>query len=206
MIEIDITTDQARPMLDRLGLVLRSRKRVNRAVAAGALPVFQGRFRELSSSNRNPFGVRGGFWNRMLSGTRASADDDKATISMPGEMRLRYYGGTVTPKKGKFLSIPAREEAYGKSPREFDDLRFVPTSRGGMLVKRYRGMKKVKGEKRIAGNRSAGNVFYWLVRSATIRGDPNVLPSGEVIRDAAIGGVQSYLERLVRRSEAPGPQ
>jgi len=36
--------------------------------------------------------------------------------------RIHQYGGIIKPKKSKYLAIPLRKEARGKSPREFDDL------------------------------------------------------------------------------------
>lgn len=200
--------DEAIPAVQRLGAALNSGERLNRAVSEAALPVFQGHFRGLASSNKNRFGTRGGFWNRMLSGTKAAATAEEAIVRMPREMALRYYGGTVTPKGGaKNLTIPARTEAYNKSARDFNDLRFVQFRSGAKaLVQRdqtkisYRKNKRTGETKLVRGKEQGGMVFYWLVPSATIRGNKDVLPSEDQIIAGALKGLDAYLALVTRRS------
>ena len=40
---------------------------------------------------------------------------------------IHEFGGIITPKKAKWLAIPLQNIASGKSPREFQDLVFVPS-------------------------------------------------------------------------------
>jgi hypothetical protein len=47
-------------------------------------------------------------------------------------------------------------------------------------------------------NATEDDVFYWLVPTATIAGNPDVLPDDEAILEAARGGCDSYFSRLMR--------
>lgn len=40
---------------------------------------------------------------------------------------IHEFGGVITPKKAKWLAIPLQNIASGKSPREFQNLVFVPS-------------------------------------------------------------------------------
>ncbi len=203
-LQVDIT-DRATPLLQELGGRLQDRRRMHKAIATAALPVVERKFVENSSTNRNRFGTRGGFWNRMLSGTYATGDDSSAIIRMPREVALRYFGGTVTPKASKNLAIPARAEAYGKSPRDFSDLRFVMFRSGAKALVQadqskigYR--KGKRGQTTVRGPERGGLVFYWLVTEATITGDRDLLPTPEELADAAIESLRNYLDFRNRTS------
>lgn len=58
--------------------------------------------------------------------------------------RVHEYGATINAKNVKHLAIPLTDEAKGaKSPRQFDDLRFIPVSPGyGFLVRDKKPHKK----------------------------------------------------------------
>lgn len=196
-------TDNATPEVQKLigGL---SGEPLHGEIGLVVVPVFRQHFTRLASTNRNKLGARGGFWNRMLSSTTVVATPDAATIRMPREIALRYFGGTVTPKGGsKYLTIPARTEAYGKKASEFKDLRFVKFASGAAaLVQRDApGPSFGKGKSK-QGESVGGGVFYWLVTSATIRADKDVLPTDEEILKAAIIGIDSYTRALARRASA----
>ena len=213
---ITIERDDARPTFRGISEGMSDKLRMNNAVANAALVPVQRNFRALSQTNRNSFGVRSSFWNRMNSATYADADDSAGYVRMPREVALRYFGGTVMPKKASLLAIPALAAAYGKSPRDFSDLRLaIFTKQGGgktfALVQnqsqaiRY---KRVKGRTKIArgpvsgtvaGSKEKPIVFYWLVPSAAIAPNPEVLPSPEVLGAAVKQGVDGYLRLLARR-------
>lgn len=69
--------------------------------------------------------------------------------------KVHEYGMTITPKKAKYLTIPSHPSAKGKSPRDFNDLFFIPTSNGNGLLARNRG-------------KDAFDVYFVLVKSVTI--------------------------------------
>jgi hypothetical protein len=206
---IDIS-DMVTPHLQDAQLRLRDTAKLNRAVAEGVLPEFQRRFRELTATNRNRFGVPGGFWNRMLATLSAGADAQRGWVRMGREVALRYFGGDVVPRSARLLSIPVTAEAYGKRPRDFQDLAFVPTRNGGLLVRR--GEKAGKGRAGRKGNTSsapvapaaapARGVYFCLVPKVTIRGDGAVLPSPASIRAAARVSISTFLA-TTRRTSTP---
>jgi hypothetical protein len=108
----------------------------------------------------------------------------------------RFFGGTIEPVNAKFLAIPARSEAYGKRPREFDNLRLILFKSGsGALVSKEppSGTRRT----RIAGSaREPGLIFFWLVKQAVQEADPTVLPTEEEMLNAAVESAQEYIESV----------
>lgn len=80
-------------------------------------------------------------------------DGDLADIAAVHE-----FGATITAKK-KYLAIPLQRKYKGRSPREFNDLFFVPakSGNGGTLCKAKGKGKKAKVE-----------ACYWLTKSVKI--------------------------------------
>jgi hypothetical protein len=189
--------------IGRIAAGLHETRRFHGHVAGRALPLFEQRLVRMAGSEHNRFGVRGGFWNRMLSGTKAVATEEAAIIRMPREVRLRHLGGTVRPKKAKFLAIPQTAEAYGKSPRQFTDLKPVRVRGRLWLVRRlsetvrFRRDRK-SGEMRTVsgGLRMGGTKMFLLVRSATIKPNPEVLPSRVEIEAAAVEGAKAFVREV----------
>jgi hypothetical protein len=176
---------------------------VHRAAAKGALPVVQRNFVRLAGTNRNRFGARGGFWNRMLGGTRATADETSGSVQMPPEVALRFFGGRVTPKTKKYMPIPLRKEAYGKSPKEFANIKFARI--GGKLFAFTTDLRDTGTPNETTGARSFRKyrarttgrrritLLFLLTKSATIKPDKSVLPTDEVLGKAAANGVEAAL-------------
>lgn len=201
---IDITRDLAMPALARQRSLLLNRGDLNRAAAEGALPLFQNNFQRMAATQQNVL-KHTGFWNRMLAATRADSTDEAGIISMPREVAQRYFGGTITPKSGKFLSIPARTEAVGVSPRQMDNLVFVVLGDAGpaLVLKSDTHRAKQAGKNKgqltpVTGAETAthgeGAVMYWLRASVDQEGDESVLPADGDIAAAAIHGVETYLK------------
>lgn len=77
--------------------------------------------------------------------------------------RIQEFGGTIRPKKGKYLAIPvgpaltaAGVARFG--PRDVEGLFFIKTANGGLLVRR-------EGK----GSRSRLVTYFVLVTSATLK-------------------------------------
>jgi hypothetical protein len=116
----------------------------------------------------------------------------------------RWLGGTIKAGAGissktglatRYLAIPARSEAYGRAPSEFNDLSFIPTRRGGALVQALQtGVKFAKkGVKR--GSEAGGLVMFWLVSQVTQRPDPSVIPSQEEFETEVERAVNDFVSR-----------
>lgn len=114
---------------------------------------------------------------------------------------------TIKPVNSKYLTIPARPEAYGRRAREFSDLvfRMVPSERGGIAPALVRaeqtafsfGRRKKDGTRSVGSIRElGGEVFYWLARSVHPKPHPDAVPSREKLQEAAVGALQSYVDSL----------
>jgi len=206
----NVVKDDATPFSKRVQKGIANQSQLNKAASASMLPLVQRNLRAMSGMNHNLFGAPSTFWNLMLSGTYAGEDSDGGFVSMPRPVALRRFGGTIFPGEGKKrLAIPANAQAYGQSPRSFSDLRLVVFGgRGGKtmaLVQNqqqhigYRHMKN--GTIKVThGAVKGGDVFFWLVESATIKADENVLPTDEELVGAVKQGVGDYITRLARRN------
>lgn len=204
---IDVEQDSATPMLHGMQKGLADRKKTNRAAVEAMLPLVQEHLLHMAQTNHNVFGVRSSFWNDMLSATHTSSDGDAGILSMPSAVHLRAEGGTVVPTEAENLAIPARTEAYGKSPRDFNDLRLIIFGSGTLaLVQQDQqaikyGRKHKDGSRTITpGEVKGGEIYFWLVPEATIEGDPDVLPTEEELGEAAEQGVVDYIGLLSRRA------
>jgi len=47
---------------------------------------------------------------------------------------IQHFGGTIRPRKAKALAIPISSKSYGKRPRDFGDLVFIPSKGRGIGV------------------------------------------------------------------------
>jgi len=114
---------------------------------------------------------------------------------------------TIKPVNSKYLTIPARPEAYGRRAREFSDLvfRMVPSDRGGMAPALVRAEQTVFsfGRKRKDGTRAVGGlvevggeVFFWLAWSVHPKPHPEAVPTTEALQVAAVAALQSYVDSL----------
>jgi hypothetical protein len=116
----------------------------------------------------------------MVSGT-------SATVSIVQQgIRQRYLGGPITPQKSKYLTIPAKEETYGRKAEEFPDLSvaFLGRTSSGLPI-----LALVRGNPRISAQR---DVMFWLSRGVVQDPDPTVLPTEDRMKIAFVSGLRSY--------------
>ena len=139
-------------------------------------------------------GSRTHFWLNASRTTVVTADDAAGQISIPGNgggVRLHYLGGTVVAGANgsgkKWLTIPARAESHGKTVSKFFDGDF---GKGKWLFNRNRNPYAI-------ADRATGVVYFWLTKSATIKKDPSVLPSTEIMRSAAASAAADYINAEV---------
>lgn len=109
----------------------------------------------IRSSSRVPELVRvmrelGG--HKIKVGVFGEDDSELVTIA-----RANEFGVTIKPRNGKYLTIPAKI-ARGKKARDFNDLRFVKTKNGGLLVR-----DTVK-----RGGAVASVIYFYLVKEVVI--------------------------------------
>lgn len=142
-------------------------------------------FFELKNRTPNAKGFpRTNFWRGIADATEyeeGSADATGATVKISdGRFALRYFGGVVTPKKGKYLAIPLTAEAAAAgSPREFLDL-FPINGRGG---NKFLARKIPSGVARL----------FLLTTSATHRPDASALPPVAETEKALAAHAEEFL-------------
>jgi hypothetical protein len=179
---VDTTSDGLQALTDKFG----NKQQLHDIMARSAAKAVRENFVEVGKTERNRFGKPSTFWARMRRGVSTFSDSVRAVVRMPYEIGLRYHGGTIRPTGNrKALAIPAAAESYGKSPRSFSDLVFVPLHRGGLIGLLIKPGKPLK-------------VLYQLVAQATIKPKPEVLPSDAAFRTAIAGDLKQYLAQSAR--------
>lgn len=211
-----VVIDTARPALRNL-MRNANPAAVNKVVAQSALRLTRDRFAQVATYMRNPWGKPAQFWKRMYRATRAESTSTSASVVVPREVALHYYGGRVRPTGGrKFLTIPAVAQAYRRSARTFRDLVFMIVNGRPALAKvkkvaytaefsyggddaRSRSGKPRKGSKRRVktGTVDKPTVFYWLVRGVRMKPNLNVIPTAVQYQSGISRDVLDYLTRGV---------
>jgi len=198
--------DQATPALDSAVRVARRPRAFMQAAGKAAANAFREHFKDRQAegnvkgwpSRRFWFGVKGSVANATA---MTDATDTSATVTVADPRFVhKITGGTVTPKRRKFLSIPLRAAAYalgGKgSVRESQpDLFPIRTARGLWLVRNKaerRGRQVGKGRVK----RVLLEFWFKLVRSVTHQADPRALPPPGAI-ERAIDNSAIVLKRIL---------
>jgi hypothetical protein len=174
---IEITGD-ALPWAKRCQAALKSPRMLKVAAAQGAKTVRQ-HFAELDAK-RHRSGVAHHYYAGAARATtwQVSGDDGSIVIDHVG-IRLRIEGGTIRPKKAKFLTIPVDAEAQGKRASEFSGAAVIfnkSTGKGVITL----------------GDR----VLYALVKKTTHAPDPSVLPAGSELLNDMTNAIDRELDRI----------
>ena len=205
-------TDRATPHLTRVEADLSS-PGAKHAAGASVMLLILNHLVQLDAERPNALGGRRtNFYAKAGKSTSYAVNDIGATVSISAiGIAQRLFGGEIKPVNGKYLTIPARAEAYGRRAREFDTLEVLFGKNGPYaLAERGHtdmkwGYKKIKGQKKrekyrdIARSRTVagGMIFYWLVKSVSQAPDPSVLPEESVILDFARTAVNDYIHSLI---------
>lgn len=150
------------------------------------------------------------FHDRARQQTFLRTNNFEATVHIALVGFATYATGkpeVIKPVNSKYLTIPARPEAYGRRAREFGDLvfRMVPSPNGGMAPALVRaeqtvfsfGRKRKDGTRGVGGVKEVGGeVFYWLARSVHPKPHPEAVPTKEALQAAAVSALQSYVDSL----------
>ncbi|HXI73455.1 MAG TPA: hypothetical protein VNN22_24190 [Verrucomicrobiae bacterium] len=150
-----------------------------------------------------------GFWPAAARATNWSAVADGVNINVNQiGIRQRFMGGDIFPVHAKNLAIPARAEAYGKTPGEFNNLQLAWHRVGGRseafaLVEAaatqvHLGRKGKNGARSYDTHVTGGGVYFWLVKSVSQNPDPEVIPADEDILSVASDTVNEMIERASR--------
>lgn len=158
-------------------------------------------FFSLDKSRANQLGgARTHFYSqvaRSVQQPQLSDDGAKISINHIGAAQ-RYFGGVIEAKNSKYLTIPARKEAYGKRAREFNDLEVLWGKRGPIALVQRQQTQITKGQrgKKDTHQKVGSLVLFWLVRRVVQKADPTVLPPEDELEDAVAQGIRDYLGTL----------
>lgn len=145
------------------------------------------------------------FWNRSVRRNThlTNFTSTTATVTIDSaEFIHRIQGGTIRPKRGKTLAIPANAAAYrAGSPGNADgvQLDYLPLHQGnlvGALIRRFETIvKKLKTKTKT--KYIGGDVWYWLVRSVTHKPHPEELPDQAKLNADVMDTARATLRRLL---------
>lgn len=203
--------DRATPVVVAVGDSVRP-ERIKPTIGRAVVNAFQRHLRAVNASRPNALGGRRtNFYNAAAGGTHFDILPDGVMISVNQVgLRQRVRGGTISPTRRKFLTVPAVAEAHGKRASEFDDLTVVFGVRGQPIALAHALFRRTRQQLRglaplhrlgttRSGNRHGGIVF-WLRTQVTQPPDPSVVPGSLAIAAAAISAVNADRDRLVQRA------
>lgn len=158
-------------------------------------------FRRRNATPNKLGGRRSNFWNKIASST------NNPVAEGPGRVRIsitdprlaqKVYGGRITPKRRKALTIPVAPEAYDRTVPEFQQETgiqlFLLRKKGGGLTNLLAGA--------IGGSGHRFKVYYTLQPYVDQAADPEALPPPAVFGAALVDESQSYLTREVLRNKS----
>jgi hypothetical protein len=191
---------------------------MNQAAAGAVARLLQRHFRDRASErHKKAFGGTAkpayNFYAYAARSVIFSATDNEARVDVPHRgIRQRLLGGRIVPVNAKWLAIPARPEAYGKRPREFDlEFRAFPKGGAALVMKddyerlatRGKNAGSLVGTK--AANKAthgAGAVMFWLVKAVVQDPDPSVMPPADQIDHIARQAVSDHLQAKLSQATA----
>lgn len=149
-------------------------------------------FRKRNQEPNKEGWAKSGFWAQIRDSVQmldGSGDGVVIQINDP-RFNLKYYGGTVTPKRGKALAIPLHEEYKGVLPSTFprDKFFFLPSKDGanvGILA-------EALGDNRI-------RAAYLLRKSTTHQADAEALPPMAELQQEAVTAMERFFTREVMK-------
>lgn len=200
MTALEITIeDGATPALQRMMARVTRRTPMMQAAGKAVEVVLHSHFDRRDAEGNKKGWPRKHFWSRIVRRATAfeTATADEATVKIASrEFRQKLFGGTITPKSGKFLAIPLTARAYATGrPRNWAgaDLQVVRLP-GGKLLLRENLHSSLTGRRGQRGRVEGGEAQYLLVKRVNQQPDPRALPSETMMLRAARIAVRAHLE------------
>jgi hypothetical protein len=203
--------DGASYTLERIAEGLTNRRPLNAAIGKRGEVELRAHFLERNEEPNKKGWPAQNFWNRIRKATAlAAVDEAGATIAISDPaIAQKIHGGDITPKEGKYLTLPAIAAAVGRSVRTFQNLepliRWMNGTRRAIALVERRASNIVYGRARKDGSRSVthtsssiGGVIFWLVEKVHQNKDPKALPSREKMERALREEAGFFLEDLTR--------
>ncbi len=130
-------------------------------------------------------GTTTGFYDQVRQATGNPEMDGQGVSITIADLRfpLQVYGGTVTPKKSKWLTIPLHALAHGRRASVFED-------ETGTKLFRPKGTNVL-----MASFGQEAVPIYALAKSATIKKNPDALPTDDSMEATAVEQAQKHYAR-----------
>lgn len=105
-------------------------------------------------------------------------NDNAAVVSIQKEgLAMHFYGGVIYPKPPhKYLAIPMNPAVWDQMPSEYDPTKETLHVAGGKLR-----------------DNETDEIYYQLIRKATIKADPDVLPTDDKMYNAMFAAMEAVL-------------
>ena len=219
-----IVEDSRRVILVEVKEAVVNRRDLNERLATRWRDELREHFKEKNRIPNKLGGKKTDFWNGIAADTGvAEVSENGAVLTVANaRFRLHLYGGTVTPKKAKALTIPIVPEAHGFSARLYEQKTghklFTISPKVPLLFERSNQATQsltgqTDGRVRVRGNRPGEMVskpvkiaartpirpVYYLADSVTIEKDADALPPREKVEAALIEEATDFLERSMKK-------
>lgn len=180
---------------------LKNRTGLHKVLAAALADQLQGHFRDKNRVPNRMNAPKTNFWNQVANATSVTEVSETGAVVTVAEdrFRIQLFGGTITPKKAKALTIPLIKEARGLFARSYETkfrtrlftikgkrALFERVGQGGEALDRQTNVRVRQGKRTLTIPLAGGSRIrpvYALVPKATIKADPTALPSqAEIVK------------------------
>lgn len=132
------------------------------------------------------------FWRRISRSTAlglVTAASATVAVTDPA-FQAKIHGATITPKRGKFLALPATAAAYAAgSPREGATPNLIIDRQINPATGHWQFCLSVDNGK------AAPTVWYWLARRTQVPADPDALPDERHLKFAILASIEAFVQR-----------
>jgi hypothetical protein len=170
---------------------------INRAAANGAANVLRDHWIARNMSvQRKPGWPASNYWTQVAESVSTTANSTEGTVHVkhPG-VYYHLKGGTITPKRGKYLAIPLQPENKGVWPSEK-----FPSRKAAFLLTSKLGNKLLVTSEGKGKDRKL-TLHYLLLESVSKPADATVLPQDSVILAAASKAAEKMITRALIRNK-----
>lgn len=188
---ITLGLTEAQKKMHRLAANFSEPRRAFRVAGNAVMNKLKTHFRKRNQEPNKEGWAKSGFWAQIRDSVQL-LDAGSGVIVQINDPRfnLKFFGGTVTPKRGKALAIPLHEEYKGILPSTFprDKFFFLPSKDGanvGILAEAL-GDNKIRAA-------------YLLRKSTTHRPDPEALPPMDELKKEALDAMERFFVREVMK-------
>lgn len=223
MITVQVTTTGAaetQAFLVQVTGTLNDRSGLNEALGLRLAEELKTHFGKKNTAGKKPGsladrlnGPKTNFWNRMADATKLETFNERgATVGVgTNHFNIHLFGGTILPGPGKkALTIPLVTEALGKRAANYEAEtgRKLFTIRGKKALFERTGaptnerlvgrVRRRNGQSKSVGliTRTGVRPVYALVKSATIRKDPDALPDTAILVTALQQEADDFLREI----------